>query len=686
MKEFLLGLSNLIHEHRNFQYEVEFFDGYKQTAVLGAQLQQLNYQPSEQLKRTDNLPLSEVWREYVDQSDIGEIELLQMNYYFGLEHLFYNFDLLKDFRSSNDERKALLSELFPIEQIQEMFGWTNELTYASQINQIVAAYLADYDQNVIFSLTSKILNTMLHQIPEDEIKGQKTIFGILTSPWLDWSYQAVTDDTSFKDYFLLKYKLYVNHKFKRYQLSIEETARAFDLKLIDEDEVYKELMVRGESNQHLYQVTQKRSDIVTKYPCIVTLRDQLITRVLGIELKRGDLPTDATNLAMQIYYYEGIEYFVKILLALDKETFVRGYIYSYGNQISKKEILSHLLKACYPKTGDDETLVKELLDKKIVTEKRLLEAAMYAPQWIEMVARLLGWRGLRSAAWYFHAHVNEMYSSEKETIVAHYSPITPEDFNDGAFDIDWFKQAYRELGDERFSILYDCAKYISAGANHRRSQLFADATLGKLDLATIKKSVIEKRNKDQLLSFSLVPIDPTNGQDVLLRYEFLQQFLRESKAFGAQRRASEGKVVSIALANLARNAGYQDVIRLTWDMEALKMNEVLHYLEPKQLDEELTVQLVIEEHGKAEIKVLKNGKELKSVPAKYKKHDYIIELKEVRTELKNQYTRAKSELERSMEMGNSFTLSELEKLTQHPVIAPLIHGLVLKVNDHLGFL
>jgi hypothetical protein len=278
-----------------------------------------------------------------------------------------------------------------------------------------------------------------------------------------------------------------------------------------------------------------------------------------------------------------------------------------------------------------------------------------------------------------------MFSAKKETIVAHYSPISPEDFNDGAFDIEWFKRSYHELGPDRFVILYDCAKYISAGANHRRSQLFADATLGRLELATIKKSIVEKRNKDHLLCYSLIPIDPTNAHDVLTRYEFLQQFLKESKGFGAQRRASEAKVVGIALTNLARNAGYKDVIRLTWDMEAMKITEVLHYLEPHQLDEELTVQLIIENQGKVEIKAVKNGKELKSVPTKYKKHDYIIVLKEIRSALKNQYTRAKTELERSMEMGNSFTVKELERIAQNPVIAPLIRTLVFKVGEFFGF-
>lgn len=164
--------------------------------------------------------------------------------------------------------------------------------------------------------------------------------------------------------------------------------------------------------------------------------------------------------------------------------------------------------------------------------------------------------------------------------MAHYSPITPQEFNDGAFDVNWFQSAYKELGQERFELLYDCAKYISAGANHRRSQLFADATLGKLNLEEMKQSVEQKRGKDHLLSYSLIPLGEDREQDIRVRYEFIQRFLAESKKFGAQRRASEGQAVQIALGNLARNAGYADVTRLIWDMEARKLDDYAAYFEP----------------------------------------------------------------------------------------------------------
>jgi hypothetical protein len=78
-------------------------------------------------------------------------------------------------------------------------------------------------------------------------------------------------------------------------------------------------------------------------------------------------------------------------------------------------------------------------------KSNLLTLRMYAPQWLDIVENYLNWPGFKSASWYFHAHVNETFSAEKETIVARYSPVSPQDFKNGAFDITWFKEAYNTL-------------------------------------------------------------------------------------------------------------------------------------------------------------------------------------------------------------------------------------------------
>ena len=93
-------------------------------------------------------------------------------------------------------------------------------------------------------------------------------------------------------------------------------------------------------------------------------------------------------------------------------------------------------------------------------------------------------------------------------------------------------------------------------------------------------------------------------------------------------RKAKKKAVNIALQNLARNSGYGDVTRATWSMETELIKELLPYLSPKEIDG-VEVYVQINEEGKSEIKQIKDGKELNSMPAKLKKHPYIEELKAV---------------------------------------------------------
>jgi hypothetical protein len=685
----LTDLSEVVHENREFEYETDWY-GSKETLLLGAELRRDFINEEDTKKGLDSLPLPEVWSNYFKNNRITVREVLELVLYLKLDFVYRYYSGKLEYwerdglRRATGWRKEFLEDLYPFEKIEAVSKFMEELAYSDQVKEILLAFMEDLGKEEVFSFSCPMLYSMIERIPEDKRKKEKDLYQALVEPWLEWSRDSIYDDASFAAYFTGAYKLYVYRGFKEYSLSLEELVRAYDQKLLSENDILRELMGREESTTRIYELTTPKDPIEVKYPSIKGMKGKVVSRILEIELQRGEMATEVSSLAMEIQYFEGMHYFATILNALEKEAFVRGYIYHY-EEITKKEALSHLLKVCHPKAGETEKEFVELITAEKISDKRLLEAAMYAPQWIDLVAGFLKWDGLRSGAWYFHAHVNETMSAEKETIVAHYSPISPEEFLDGAFDIDWFNQAYQSLGEEKFRILYDCAKYISSGGNHRRAQLFADAVLGKLELEEMKVSAQTKRNKDHLLCYSLIPINENDQTAELERYEFIQQFLKESKQFGAQRRESEAKIVNIALDNLARNAGYQDVTRLRWEMEARQIEELAPFLEPISIDD-MTIQLTIDEFGRSHLTVNKNGKQLKSIPTKYKKHEKIIELKEISRSLKEQYSRAKIELERSMEMETPFRMHELANMMRNPVIAPLVKSLVFKVEGHLGFL
>lgn len=84
------------------------------------------------------------------------------------------------------------------------------------------------------------------------------------------------------------------------------------------------------------------------------------------------------------------------------------------------------------------------------------------------------------------------------------------------------------------------------------------------------------------------------------------------------KQASEALAIRVALENLARNAGYPDPVRLTWAMETKQIQNILSKETEVKLDD-VTISLVINKEGKADLVTLKGDKELKSIPPKYKK-------------------------------------------------------------------
>jgi len=530
------------------------------------------------------------------------------------------------------------------------------------------------------------------------------------------------DEKAFTESFVLRYSLdkkiekYINENLKGCEIGgttkafgLRNYAIASILKIAEKDLIYKyvleldnevakEINVYGFSELDGFMDNYRNILAKKEDKKIATLNQFMLNDALKIiydegrkivdyvvqnELKRGDSPTIYSKALNRIYRIEGIDYLVQILQALGKETLDRTSYYYGSGYDSKKGVLSHLLKVCYPTEKDNSKELAKKLKGTDITEQRLIEVAMFSSQWIEIIEGYLGWKGLASGCYYFQAHMSDI-DRNKEGLIAKYTPISIDDLMEGAFDIDWFKSAYKELGDKRFEMLYDSAKYISDGAKHSRARMFADAVNGKLNLKETEKKIEDKRNKDLVASYSLIPLLKDKQKDALHRYQFLQKFLKESKKFGAQRRASEAKAVNISLENLSRNMGYSDVTRLIWNMETALINEMKEYFVPKKLDD-VDVYIKIDDLDQSEIIYEKAGKELKSLPTKLKKDKYIEAIKEVHKNLKEQYRRSRKMLEEAMEDATEFYGYEIENLMTNPVIAPILKSLVFKMDKNLGY-
>lgn len=409
--------------------------------------------------------------------------------------------------------------------------------------------------------------------------------------------------------------------------------------------------------------------------------DKLVPVVVGAELKRGDTPTEYSAYVTGIHVLSGMETFVRILSALGKDSLDRS-VYYWGSSHSKRGNLSYLLSRCAPQAGDDTEKLGKLLRGTDITEKRLMEAALYSPAWIDLIGQYLNLPGFKSACYYFMAHMNEQFDDQRKAIIARFTPLSEEELHLGAFDVQWFRSAFEQLGEKKFDLIYDAAKYISDGSKHTRARKYADAALGRLDTAQTEAAIKDKRNKDLLMAYAIIPL---SGEDDLIhRYLYLQQFLKESRQFGSQRSTSEKKAVQTALRNLATNAGFSDTMRLTLRMETKLVEDNRELFEEHPVGE-WTFRLSIDDQGSAEICCRKDGKQLKAIPAKAKKDPYVVRLTDMKKQLTEQYRRTRRMFEQAMEDGAAFTLAEIRQLWGNPVVAPIVSKLVFRTEDALGF-
>ncbi len=658
----------------------------------------------------DEYPLADTWREFY-KNEIKDFSTLYQLYLLTQSHL--------RIESFNNVINKILHTTpgIILKKIIHHFKTFSNNEIMEKIVYLLYKEYKEENKEYLFETSKAFFIELLKENPTNLINKANKNENYYSVFNLEYSIPTVVfrnlseyyDEKTFTENLILK--LNFENKMAIYKLrenfySLLEIANAVELGLVEKDLLIKSIFSEdidkmdtnfrnlynflGIKNPHHYyyydyEEVEKTKNSWNYENAIKVLKKyglEVVNYVVDNELKRGDSKTKYSKLITSINRIEGVDYLIKILQALGNEKLVRSD-YWYGDTTSKKEVLSYLLKVCFPSEKDDLKTFKEKIKKTNISEERLVEVAMYSSQWIELIDKFLKWKGFTSGCYYFQAHMSDV-SKDKEGIIAKYSPISIEDFQVGAFDIDWFKDAYKQLGKEHFDILYESAKYITDGTKHSRARKFADAVLGNMKVKDVEKEISAKRNKDLVASYSLIPLAKNKIKDAVNRYKFLQNFLKESKQFGAQRRASEAKAFEVSLENLSRNMGYSDVTRLTWAMESEMMAEMKKYFEPKKI-QDYSVYIEIDDLGQSSIKYEKDGKVLKSLPTKIKTEKYIEEIKEVHKSLKDQYSRSRKILEQSMEDGVKFYAYEIQTLSANPVIAPLIKDLVFKVDDILGY-
>jgi hypothetical protein len=481
---------------------------------------------------------------------------------------------------------------------------------------------------------------------------------------------------------------------KRYRPSIDEAMRAYLAGGATQADLLDHLLGPHESHwrwgfSDLHGLSGRKPDLhqseFASHPDLQHLVEQCRQRIVEVEVQRADIATAASVPALALRFSGGLDTLLQLLVAFGQEKFVRGWTY---DSLSKQAVFSHLIRTTFPTAADTLECFATQANRLKIGQTRLIETALFAPQWTIQIEYTLGWPEFAEAVWWLHAHTKDQHWRIDPAIRERWqaeaterTPLTGQELLNGAVDVTWFQRVYTALGEERWRKLDEAAKYTSGGNGHRRAQLYAEAMLGHLDQATLTDCIIGKRNQDAVRAIGLLPLpaDATREDIVLQRYELIQEFKRGSRKFGSQRQTSEKLAARIGLENLARTAGYPDPFRLEWAMEAHAVSDLASGPLAARVDE-VSVTLTIDSWGEPRVSVSQNDHLLKVVPARLKKQPDIVALLSRKQELKRQAARMRQSLEQAMCRGDLFTADELQKLFCHPILKPMLTQLVF-VDD-----
>ncbi|MDR2705287.1 MAG: DUF5724 domain-containing protein [Planctomycetaceae bacterium] len=514
----LKKLDELIHKYRNYKYTRQpqcpneiLFDETSKTITL-TQTGSLHIVTSfeERQKKHKNgsvtkledYVLADVWKKFYEEQKLTVQDIVLMDIFVKVSDDDY-YDDFEDFCNGKGRYKKHASDFT---------GWfrsvcwnhkkmkpycdkicSKNFRYFTIIYTLTAIFFNEIPVEEKFDFIVDILSGIYHATPKklftqscyhDKIAtkytniARLTFFNSSVPPLITLLYYCYRSESinsiRFEERFNILYKYYeISGYNSAIAPSIDFFEKARSLNLIDDEEILREMLTRNNyrcnfssvitslpQSNSLRKISETENDDSPQLSHFQRLLPKVIDRIIEIELKRGDSPTEVSKMAFAINHLEGIQYFVRILKAMDKTPFTCAYDWSYDN--SRSDIFSSLLRACKPEKNADSKLFTG------IPKQRLLEAAIYAPQWIDFVQEFLGWEGLTSACWFFHAHTNfESVNETEESMITRYSSISLQELADGKFDIDWFNNINKTLGKKRFQMVYDAAKSIFNKNKHQ---------------------------------------------------------------------------------------------------------------------------------------------------------------------------------------------------------------------------
>lgn len=413
------------------------------------------------------------------------------------------------------------------------------------------------------------------------------------------------------------------------------------------------------------------------YPKFATLMRGFINESALKECGRKTLDTSETEMLKTCSAFFGVGIYIAAANALTGKKLIRGS-YGFCYDSTQEGILSHILARTVRTKEDDYGEFENAAKRYGIKENDLIRATLYNPVYLDFADKYLNIKGFSTAVCYFMAHLNEELTEWRKEMIKKYSSVPPDDFKDGAFDREWYEKVKQDTDKKYLDIIRENGKYITVANLHKRAQRFFDAADGKLAAEECEKFIVEKRSKDYLLAYGIVPL--ASAEEAEKRYVFINRFLADGKAFGIQRQASERRCAEIALDNLARTAGYADTKVFVYETEARNPCDIFvpRIIGDYEVKAEMTIKNI-------SLSATKNGKKV-SLPASLAKEEQVKNLKEKIAEEKERLKRTRGGLEECMCNGTVFTAKQLALISSQPVIAYLLERLVFLAEGKTAYL
>lgn len=221
-----------------------------------------------------------------------------------------------------------------------------------------------------------------------------------------------------------------------------------------------------------------------------------------------------------------------------------------------------------------------------------------------------------------------------------------------------------------------------SGADIKNTLTLLEAIVG-LNTDKVKKGM-NHDSQIAMKAYGLLPLE-RGDEEIMERYVALKTSAASAKQFGQRRRLTHAAAAQTGLANLAQVAGYENVHRLEWAMEAKIGQEIAPAGRTWQISEYcVTLNL---DGADAGVVVRKGERTLKSVPLAVRGTVEYLEVKEAVSQIRAQASRLRNELETLLASGEWIKPDQLQNFLSLSIGRSFLGKLLLRFeNGTIGLL